>query len=163
MLLVEDRDAPGGRFVHWSVVLPPGATEAPEATAERFRPGPNPGEQVCHSGDLVRMDEEGYFYFVGRRDDIIKSRGEKVSPKEVENVLYSLPGVIEASVIGVPDEVLGQAIKAMLVTTDDKLTEADVLRFCKSHLEDFMLPKYIEFVQSLPKTTSGKIRHVPVG
>jgi len=67
-----------------------------DATAERFRPGQIPGEHLCYTGDLFRMDEEGYLYFIARKDDIIKSRGEQVSPKEVENVLYQLDGVIEA-------------------------------------------------------------------
>ncbi len=130
----------------------------PEATAERFRPGPLPGERVCYTGDLFRMDEEGFFYFIGRKDDIIKSRGEKVSPKEVENVLYSLEGVKEAAVIGVPDPILGQAIKAFIVPDDESLTPADVLAHCRAHLEDFMIPKYVEFREGLPKTSSGKIK-----
>src|SRR6185436_7650621 len=87
----------------------------PAETAERLKPGALPGEMYLHTGDIFRTDSEGYLYFVGRRDDIIKSRGEKVSPREVENVLYGLEGVLEAAVIGVPDEVLGQAIKAFVV------------------------------------------------
>jgi len=135
-----------------------GYWENPEATARRYRPGPLPGEQVCYSGDLFRMDEDGFFYFVGRQDDIIKSRGEKVAPKEVENVLYTLPGVTETAVIGIPDPILGQAIKAFIVTNDSTLTERDVLRHCRAHLEDYMVPQQIEFRESLPKTTSGKIK-----
>lgn len=135
-----------------------GYWERPEATAVRYRPGPLPGERVCYSGDLFRMDDEGYLYFVGRKDDIIKSRGEKVAPKEVENVLYSLPGVVEAAVIGVPDPLLGQAIKAILVAPDANLTERQVLAHCKAHLEDFMVPQQIEFRAELPKTSSGKIK-----
>jgi amino acid adenylation domain-containing protein len=135
-----------------------GYWEAPEATARRYRPGPLPGEQVCYSGDLFRMDEDGYFYFVGRQDDIIKSRGEKIAPKEIENVLYSLPGVVEAAVIGVPDPILGQAIKAFVVCQDGALTEMDVLRHCRAHLEDFMTPQSVEFRAALPKTDSGKIK-----
>ena len=69
--------------------------------------GHDPWEKVLYTGDLFRADEEGYLYFVGRKDDIIKTRGEKVAPKEVENVLYALPGVREAAVIGVPDPILG--------------------------------------------------------
>jgi long-chain acyl-CoA synthetase len=135
-----------------------GYWEKPEATAERYRPGPIPGERVLYTGDLFEMDEEGFLYFVARKDDIIKSRGEKVSPKEVENVLYSLGGVEEAAVIGVPDEILGEAIKAFVVRRDDNtLTERDVLRHCTQHLEDFMVPQYVEFRSELPKTTSGKI------
>ena len=140
-----------------------GYWENPEATAKRFRPGPLPGERVCYSGDLLRMDDDGYFYFVGRKDDIIKSRGEKVAPKEVENVLYGLEGVTEAAVIGVPDAILGQAIKALVVSKSGTLTEEAVIRHCRANLEDFMVPKHVVFVDSLPKTTSGKIRKTVIG
>jgi amino acid adenylation domain-containing protein len=135
-----------------------GYWEAPEATAARFRPGPMPGERLCYTGDLFRMDAEGFFYFVGRKDDIIKSRGEKVAPKEVENVIYGLPGVVEAAVVGVPDPVLGQAVKALLVVNGNALTEKEVLAHCRAHLEDFMVPKHVEFRAALPKTPSGKIK-----
>jgi len=130
----------------------------PEATAARYRPGPIPGERVCYTGDLFTMDEEGFMYFVSRKDDIIKSRGEKVAPKEVENVLYGLKGVREAAVIGVPDPILGQAIKAFVVTDGAELSEADVLAHCRAHLEDLMMPRYVAFCQELPKTSSGKIK-----
>jgi long-chain acyl-CoA synthetase len=133
----------------------------PEATAARFRPGSVPGERLCYSGDLFRTDAEGYFYFVSRKDDIIKSRGEKVPPKEVENVLYTLEGVMEAAVIGVPDAILGQAIKAFVVLAPGKsYTDGQILSHCKAHLEDFMVPRLVEFREALPKTTSGKIRKV---
>ncbi len=135
-----------------------GYWNAPEATAKRYRPGPLPGERVCYSDDLFRMDEEGYFYFVGRKDDIIKSRGEKVSPKEVENILYQIPGVIEAAVVGIPDELLGQAVKAFIVASDDALTRNHVLAHCRANLEDYMIPQFVEFRNALPKTTSGKIK-----
>jgi amino acid adenylation domain-containing protein len=131
---------------------------APEATAQRYRPGPLPGEMVCYSGDLFRMDDEGFLYFVARKDDIIKSRGEKVAPKEVENVLYSLPGVVEAAVVGVPDPILGQAVKAFVVLDGVDLSEAQVLAHCRANLEDYMLPKVVEFRTELPKTDSGKIK-----
>ena len=135
-----------------------GYWEMPEETDKVLRPGPLPGEKVLYTGDLFRMDEEGYLYFVGRKDDIIKTRGEKVSPKEVENVLYSLEGVAEAAVLGVPDEVLGQAIKAVIALREDAhLTPEDVLRHCAQHLEDFMVPKFVEFRNTLPKTATGKI------
>jgi amino acid adenylation domain-containing protein len=134
-----------------------GYWQAPEATAERFRPGPLPGERICYTGDLFRMDEEGYLYFVSRKDDIINTRGEKVAPKEVENVLHRLPGVAEAAVLGVPDPVLGEAIKAVLVADTSRVTKADVLKHCRAHLEDFMVPKYLELRDQLPKTSSGKV------
>ena len=133
-----------------------GYWQAPEATAERFRPGPLPGETVCHTGDLFRMDEEGYMYFIGRKDDIINTRGEKVAPKEIENVLHSLAGVIEAAVVGVPDPILGEAVKAVLVVDPSRVRKTDVLAHCKAHVEDFMIPKYVEFRNELPKTSSGK-------
>lgn len=138
-----------------------GYWEKPEETAKRLKPGPYPGEMVLYSGDIFRTDQDGYLYFVGRADDIIKSRGEKVSPKEVENVLYGLDGVLEAAVIGVPDPLLGQAVKAFVVLKPGyRYTEKDVIKYCLAHLENFMAPKYIVFVESLPKTDTGKIRKV---
>jgi amino acid adenylation domain-containing protein len=135
-----------------------GYWELPAETEERLKPGPFPGEKVLYTGDLFRMDEEGYLYFFGRKDDIIKTRGEKVSPKEVEDVLYSLPGIAEAAVIGVPDEVLGQAIRAVVTLREGaQLTEQDVLRHCAECLENFMVPQSVVFVASMPKTDNGKI------
>lgn len=140
-----------------------GYWENPVETAKRLRPAPSPGsnagEMLLYSGDLFRTDEEGWLYFVARRDDIIKSRGEKVSPREVENAIYSLPGVIDVAVVGVPDDVLGQAIKAFVVcSAEAPLNEKQVIRHCLAHLENFMAPKFVEFVSELPKTDTGKIR-----
>jgi acyl-coenzyme A synthetase/AMP-(fatty) acid ligase len=134
-----------------------GYWENAEATAARYREGEG-DERICYSGDLFRMDEEGYFYFVSRKDDIIKSRGEKVAPKEVESVLYALPGVAEVAVIGVPDPVLGEAIKAIIVNKGAELSEREVIQHCRAHLEDFMAPQVVEFRDALPKTSSGKIK-----
>ena len=135
-----------------------GYWELPEETDRCLKPGPLPGEKVLYSGDLFRADEEGYLYFVGRKDDIIKTRGEKVSPREVEDVIYSLEGVAEVAVIGVPDPILGNAIKAVLTLRPGaQVTKQDVLRHCSARLEDFMMPKLVEFRASLPKTESGKI------
>ncbi len=135
-----------------------GYWEMPEETKKCIRPGRYPGERVLYTGDLFRMDEEGYLYFVARKDDIIKCKGEKVSPKEIENVLYKLDGVLEAAVIGVPDEIYGQAIKAYVsLEGGSKLTEKDILKHCMENLENFMVPKYIEILPSLPKTMTGKI------
>jgi long-chain acyl-CoA synthetase len=130
----------------------------PQATERALRPGPFPWERVLYTGDLFRSDEEGYLYFVARKDDIIKSRGEKVSPKEVETVLYEMPGIREAAVIGVPDPILGMAIKAVVAADPQaSLTERDVIRHCQRRLEDFMVPKLVEFRASLPKSANGKI------
>jgi len=130
----------------------------PEATERVLKPGPLLGEKVLYTGDLFRMDEEGFLYFVGRKDDMIKTRGERVSPKEVENAIYGLEGVLETAVIPVPDEILGQAIKAIIIPKNGfSLTEKEVLRHCKKELEDFAIPKYVEFRNALPKISSGKI------
>jgi len=135
-----------------------GYWELPEETDRLLRPGPLPGQKQLHTGDLFRADEEGYLYFVGRKDDIIKSRGEKVSPREIENVLYSHPDIAEAAVLGVPDVILGEAIKAIVSLKDGvQLSERDVLRFCAGRLEDFMVPQYVEFRDVLPKSNNGKI------
>jgi len=130
----------------------------PEETNKALRPGRHPWERVLHTGDLFRMDEEGYLYFVARQDDIIKSRGEKVSPREVENTIHELAEVQETAVVGVPDPILGAAIKAIVVKTEGaRLSEADVIAHCARRLENYMVPKIVEFRDGLPKTTSGKI------
>lgn len=128
------------------------------ATAAALRPGLHPWEKVLYTGDLFRCDAEGYLYFVGRKDDIIKTRGEKVSPKEVEAVLYALPGVAEAAVIGVPDKILGMALRAVIAVREGAvLTERDVVRHCAQNLEDFMVPKQVEFRDALPTSENGKV------
>ncbi len=134
-----------------------GYWENPVATAERIRPGRNAWEKVLFTGDLFYADGEGYLYFVGRKDDIIKTRGEKVAPKEVEAALYAHPGVSEAVVVGIPDAVLGQAVKAIVVLADPDVTEGELVRHCAKLLEDFMVPKSIDFRTSLPKTDTGKV------
>jgi long-chain acyl-CoA synthetase len=137
---------------------------APEETARRFRPGKYRGDVLLYSGDLFRKDAEGFLYFVARRDDMIKTKGERVSPKEIENVICELKGVTEAAVIGVPDDILGQAVKAFLVlSAGSVLSENDILNHCKKNLEPFMTPKYIEFRDALPTTSSGKIDKKPLG
>ena len=136
-----------------------GYWDRPEATAQRLRPGPIPGEHVLHTGDLCRMDEEGYLYFVSRMDDIIKSRGEKVSPREVENAIAAIHGVGEVAVIGVPDEMLGQAVKAFVVPAEGvTLTEKQVRLECEKRLESYMVPKHVVFVPDLPRTSGGKVK-----
>jgi acyl-CoA synthetase (AMP-forming)/AMP-acid ligase II len=130
----------------------------PEETARVFRPGRYGGETLLYTGDLFKKDEEGYLYFIARKDDLIKTKAERVSPKEIENVLYEMNGVIEAAVIGVPDEIFGQAIKAFIITNEkSELNDRDVMKYCMKNLEPFMIPKYVEFRSALPKTTSGKI------
>jgi len=135
-----------------------GYWNAPEETAKRYRPGRYRGEALLYSGDLFMRDEEGYLYFVARKDDMIKTKGERVSPKEIENALCELEGVAEAAVIGVPDEIFGQAIKAFVVQKKGAgVKEKDVVGYCTKNLESFMVPKYVEFMDSFPKSPSGKI------
>ena len=136
-----------------------GYWEKPVETARRLRPGSNPNEMVLYSGDIFRTDAEGWLYFVARKDDIIKSRGEKVSPREVENAICALPCVREAAVVGVPDSLLGQAVKAFVVLKEGQAaTERDIIRHCLAHLENFMAPKHVEFVHELPHTDTGKVK-----
>ncbi len=162
--IVDDQDrrvGPGvvGQLVIRGATVMRGYWEKPEETAKKLRAGPLPGEQVLYTGDFCRLDEEAYLYFVGRMDDIIKSRGEKVAPREVEAALYDVPGVKEAAVIGVADEILGQAVKAFVVLEQGaSLSAGDLQRECQKRLENFMVPKYVEITPELPKTSSGKIR-----
>ena len=130
----------------------------PEETAAMIRTGTNPWERVLYTGDLFKMDEEGFLYFVARKDEIIKTRGEKVSPSEVERIIHELEEVREVVVVGLRDPVLGQALKAIVVPAEPgMLTERDIILHCGRRLESFMVPKEVEFRESLPKTSSNKI------
>lgn len=129
----------------------------PQTSADVYRPGDYPDSRWLYSGDNFRKDNEGYLYFVGRKNDMIKTAGERVSPKEVEDVVCELQHVAEAAVVGVPDEILGQVIKVFIVRTTDKLREEDVLKYCVSNLEPLLVPKYVEFVSDLHRNSHGKI------
>ncbi len=130
-----------------------------DLSKQMLREGPLPGERMLCAQDLFRVDEEGFLYFVGRNDDIIKTRGEKVSPIEVENCLHGMPGIREAAVLGVPDPILGQAISAFVVLEKDvELSDKEIKKYCLARLENFMVPRDVHFRDSLPKTTTGKIR-----
>lgn len=147
-----------GQLVIRGATVMKGYWQKPEQTAKKLKPGPLPGEHVLHTGDYCKLDEEGYLYFVGRMDDVIKSRGEKVAPKEIENVLLDVPGVKLAAVIGVPDELLGEAPKAFVVLEKGaSLDEKELRRRCQEKLEPFMVPKAFEFRPDLPQTATGKI------
>ncbi|MER8593728.1 acyl--CoA ligase [Mesorhizobium sp. M1182] len=164
MWIVDEHDrrvGPGivGQLVIRGATVMKGYWGKPEATARKLKPGPLPGEQVLYTGDYCRMDAEGYLYFVGRGDEIIKSRGEKIAPKEVENVLMNIAGVREAAVIGVPDELLGQAVKAFVVMEQGSMIgEKQLQKECQRRLENFMVPKSIVIVPSLPMTDTGKLK-----
>ena len=135
-----------------------GYWKRPDLSAHMLKAGKLPGERVLCTQDFFRMDAEGFLYFVGRNDDIIKTRGEKVSPVEVENVLHSIAGIREAAVVGVPDAVLGQAIRAYIVVEPGfSLSDKQIRAGCLARLENFMVPKEIVTVLELPKTATGKV------
>jgi acyl-CoA ligase (AMP-forming) (exosortase A-associated) len=158
--------APGeiGELVHRGPTVSMGYWGQPDLTAKVLRPHPfdppqlGDSEKVCYSGDLVRMDEEGFLYFVGRRDNMIKSSGFRISPTEVEEVLYQSGKLREAAVIGIPDSALGQVIKAYVTPRDgESVNTESLLSFCAEKVPRYMLPKFMQVVNSLPKTSSGKV------
>jgi len=151
---------PGGTgtlYVRGPHVMP-GYWNLPEQTDHMLRPGWLPGEKILCTHDLFRMDGDGFLYFEGRTDDIIKSRGEKVSPVEVENALHAIPGVREAAVVGVADELLGEAVVAYIVPEDGfEPDERRLRREAMARLEGYMVPAAFRFLEELPKTATGKV------
>jgi acetyl-CoA synthetase len=117
-----------------------------------------------HTGDTAWRDEDGYYWYVGRTDDLIKSSGYRIGPFEIESVIMELPYVLECAITGVPDEVRGQVVKATIVLTKSaEPTDAlkkEIQEYVKHHTAPYKYPRIVEFVESLPKTISGKIRRV---
>ena len=133
----------------------------PETSATRLRPGRWPWERILATGDLFKTDEEGYLYFVGRRDDIFKSRGQKVVPREVEDVLLEVEGVTTAAVVGVRDPMLGEAVHAHVAgPSHSQLREAELRRHCAERLEDHMVPRRVFIHEDIPRTPNGKVDHL---
>ncbi|MEK3855576.1 fatty acid--CoA ligase family protein [Cytobacillus sp. FSL H8-0458] len=128
-----------------------GYYKLPEETAATIRDG------WLYTGDLAKRDEEGYFYIVDRKKDLILVGGYNVYPREVEEVLYNHGEVVEAAVLGVPDPNLGEAVKCYVVTSNPQLTEELLLAYCAEHLARYKVPSSIEFLEELPKNTTGKI------
>ena len=125
---------------------------------QRLRTGRWPWERVLRSGDLFRRDDDGYLYFVSRRDDMIKSRGEKVAPREVEEALHAFAGVRDAAVVGVPHPMLGEAIHAHVSPNRGVELDPTVLRrHCAAMLESHMVPQLVVVHEELPRIGSGKI------
>jgi long-chain acyl-CoA synthetase len=130
----------------------------PEATKEVLMEVD--GETWLRTGDLARMDEEGYFYFYDRKKDMIKYKGLQVFAREVEEVIASHPQVKEAGVIGVPDPEVGEKVKAIVVLESEargKVSEEDIIKFCAGKLAAYMVPKIVEFRGEVPKTDIGKV------
>ncbi|ALC91932.1 long-chain fatty acid--CoA ligase [Bacillus sp. FJAT-18017] len=128
-----------------------GYYKMPEETAAAIKDG------WLYTGDLARMDEEGYFYIVDRKKDMVLVGGYNVYPREVEEVLFDHPGIVEAAVLGVPDPDFGEAVVAYVVTKNPALGEEELREFCAAHLAKYKVPKTIEFLEELPKNTTGKI------
>jgi acyl-CoA ligase (AMP-forming) (exosortase A-associated) len=158
--------APGepGELVHRGPTVSLGYWNRPEDTARALRPNPllptemGDCEKVCYSGDLVKMDEDGFLYFIGRRDTMIKSSGFRISPTEVEEVLFQTGKLRGAAAIGIPDDVLGQVVKVFVVAKDGSpLNSQELLSTCAEKMPRYMVPKFIEVLDELPKTSSGKV------
>jgi long-chain acyl-CoA synthetase len=129
-----------------------GSYNLPEATKEALVDG------WLMTGDIARIDEDGYIFIVDRKKDMLLVRGVNVYPREIEEVLYTHPKIAECAVIGVPDESKGEVPKAFIVLQENEtLTEREVRDFCKQHLAAYKLPRHIEFRPSLPKNATQKI------
>ncbi|OFW58503.1 MAG: hypothetical protein A2V52_04330 [Actinobacteria bacterium RBG_19FT_COMBO_54_7] len=151
----EDNDVPAG---HVGEIIYRGPTvmkeyyKNPEATAETLRGG------WFHSGDMVRMDDEGFVYVVDRKKDVIISGGENVYPAEVEDVLYRHPKILECAVIGVFDQVWGEAVMAVVVPKPgEEITGGEVKDWCAENLAGYKKPKYVEFADVLPRNAAMKV------
>lgn len=151
-----------GELVHRGPTVALGYWRNPEATARVFRAFPHPddsdSEAAVYSGDYVRKDKDGFLYFVGRRDTMIKTLGFRVSPDEVEELILASSLVREVAVHGIPDSVAGTSIAAHIVPEDSStFSEAALLNFCRKEMPGYMVPKSVRVHESLPRTTSGKI------
>lgn len=123
----------------------------PEATGLTLREG------WLYTGDMATMDVDGYIFIVDRKKDMITVGGYNVYPREVEEVLYQHPVVLEAAVIGLPDEEYGERVKAFIVKKEESLSVADIVGFCQKKLAKYKVPKEVEFLGELPKNKTGKI------
>lgn len=153
-----------GELVHRGSLVAMGYWNDPAKTAERFRPSPSQlkelplTEVAVWSGDTVTRDEEGYLYFVGRKDDMIKTSGYRVSPTEIEEVIYASGLAKEAAAIGIEHLTLGQAVLVVISPEDSAgFQEQALLNVCKAQLPNFMIPARIEVMPMLPKNPNGKI------
>ncbi|MES1981104.1 MAG: acyl-CoA ligase (AMP-forming), exosortase A system-associated [Pseudomonadota bacterium] len=165
--------APGepGELVHRGIHVALGYWNDLEKTAERYKPAPGQPaglpmpEMAVWSGDTVRTDEEGYFYFIGRRDEMIKTSGYRVSPTEVEEVIYSSGLVTEAAAVGIAHPVLGQAVVLVIYTADKDQSASEILMAeCKRQLPAFMVPARIVVQhEALPRNPNGKIDRKKIG
>ncbi|MBU2608282.1 MAG: AMP-binding protein, partial [Chloroflexi bacterium] len=124
----------------------------PQATEEALRDG------YLHTGDLATIDEDGYMYLVGRKKDLIVSGGNTIYPSEIEEVIYQHPSIVEAAIIGVPDDKLGEVpLAVVVVRKEDNATADDILAFCQQKLPDYACPRSVTLVEKLPRNPAGKV------
>ena len=125
----------------------------PQATAEAIKDG------WLYTGDIGRVDEDGYLFLSGRKKETIIVKGQNIYPSDIEDVLYTHPKVAEAAVVGIPDELRGEVVRAVISLKEGEVTtEEEIRRFCRKHMADYKVPKQVIFIDSLPKTATGKIR-----
>ena len=151
----QDREVPWGEtgeIICRGPNVMKGYYKDPQGTAEALKGG------WLHTGDIGRMDEEGFIYIVDRKKDMIISGGENIYPREIEEVLYRHPTIREAAVVGIPDPLWGESVKAFVVLKAGlSMTEEEVIEYCKAHLASYKKPKKVQFVGSLPRNPSGKV------
>ncbi len=134
----------------------------PQATAEVMKDG------WLYTGDIGKLDDDGYLFFLGRKKELIIRKGQNIHPSDIEDVLYTHPKVVEVAVVGIPDEIRGESVRAYISLKEGAVaTGEEIRRFCRQHMADYKLPKQIIFLDSLPKTATGKIRkedlkHIPL-
>ncbi|MGB5159373.1 class I adenylate-forming enzyme family protein [Desulfobacterium sp. N47] len=161
------------RFLQVKVIDEGGNTTPPNRIGELICKGPNVMQQYyrdhkateevikngwLYTGDLATIDEEGYFYIVDRKKDMISSGGENIYPRELEEVLFGHPAVADAAVVGIPDAVWGETVKAFVVLKKGMSMDAQqIINYCKEHLASYKKPKAVSFVESIPKNPSGKV------
>jgi fatty-acyl-CoA synthase len=152
---VDDNEVPPGEvgeLVARGPAVMLGYYKEEEKTADTFKGGWH------HTGDLAKMDEDGFIYFVDRRKDIIKSGGENVSSQEVEALLFKHPAMADKAVIGMPDPYWSEAVTAVVVRSPGaEVKEDEIIEFCKKELAGYKVPKKVVFVDALPRNPSGKI------
>jgi acyl-CoA synthetase (AMP-forming)/AMP-acid ligase II len=151
-----------GELVHRGSLVSLGYWNDPQKTAERFKPAPGrPGglvipEIAVWSGDTVRKDEDGYLYFVGRRDEMIKTSGYRVSPTEIEEIVFATGLISDAAAVGVPHPTLGQAVALVVAGTQSPGAAAALLSECKKQLPAYMVPAHIDWRETIPRNANGK-------
>ncbi len=157
-----------GELVHRGPLVSLGYWNDAIRTAERFKPSPGQPPELPHpemavwSGDTVVRDEEGYLYFVGRSDEMIKTSGYRVSPTEIEEAAYATGMVRDVVALGLPDETLGQRIELVASAANDEVTSEGLVAALRSHLPLYMLPKQVTMLAAMPKNPNGKLDRVAV-